>query len=150
MQCSAGSGMCNLYFTHNLCQTILPNQKLHQSLWRFQNLYMMLQAKGLYNVSHSSHLNLMHKTIYQASQATIQRKRTLYNPTLLVVNEQAPALKPKLRYHEIFKGHFLYNIKLYVNYQTHDCSINGLDHTTIQAYNCQMQSLAQHLLCHLG
>ena len=50
------------------------------------------------------------KTIYQASQATLQQKRTLYNPTLLVVNKQA--LKPKLRYHEIFKGHFLYNIKL--------------------------------------
>ena len=64
------------------------------------------------------------------------------------LRQESGVLSPPLM--KFSKGHFLYKIKLYGNYQTHDCSINGLDHTTIQAYNCQTQSLAQQSFVSLG
>ena len=96
-------------------------------------------------------LNSMHKTIYQASRTTIQRKRTLYNPTLLSLSVSRPQLLSRSSATMKFsKVTFCTISDCYVNYQTHDCSINGLDHTTIQAYNCQMQSLAQQSFVSLG
>ena len=103
---------CAICTSHTISATVhCFKEKLHQTLWRFQSLYMMLQAKGLCNVSYSSQLDAQNNLPGFSNDHTAKTNFVQSYLTELV-SEQAPALKPKLRYHEIFKGHFLYNIKL--------------------------------------